>query len=110
MYRHASRLTAVLVMAINGTGWLIHSLSRIALELGKEQPGTDWARGGGLPQRDVARRRPAGKPSFRDLGWVWEGQGIDPKVPPSIYGLGQGARYFGLSRVNYLFHPNDEHG
>ena len=46
---------------------------------------------------------------FRDVGWVWEGQGIDPKVPPSIYGLGQGAKYFGLSRVNYLFHPNDEH-
>jgi len=52
---------------------------------------------------------PADKPSFRDLGWVWEGQGIDPGVPPSIYGLGQGARYFGLSRVHYLFHPNDEH-
>lgn len=50
-----------------------------------------------------------GKPRFRDLGWVWEGQGIDPQVPPSIYGLGQGARYFGLSRVHYLFHPNDEH-
>jgi hypothetical protein len=51
----------------------------------------------------------AGKPTFRDLGWVWEGQGLDPKVPPSIYGLGQGARYFGLSRVNFLFHPNDVH-
>ena len=49
------------------------------------------------------------KPTFRDIGWVWEGQGIDPKVPPSIYGLGQGARYFGLSRTNYLFHPNDVH-
>jgi hypothetical protein len=48
------------------------------------------------------------KPSFCDRGWVWEGQGIDPGVPPSIYGLGQGARYFGLSRVNFLFHPNDE--
>jgi hypothetical protein len=49
------------------------------------------------------------KPSFRDVGWVWEGQGIDPQVPPSIYGLGQGARYFGLSRANFLFHPNDVH-
>jgi len=55
-------------------------------------------------------RRPGGdKPTFGDLGWVWEGQGIDPQVPPSIYGLGQGARYFGLSRVNFLFHPNDVH-
>lgn len=51
----------------------------------------------------------AGKPTFRDIGWVWEGQGIDPGVPPSIYGLGQGARYFGLSRANFLFHPNDVH-
>ncbi|HNT88179.1 MAG TPA: hypothetical protein PKL84_09975 [Candidatus Hydrogenedentes bacterium] len=50
-----------------------------------------------------------GKPSFRDVGWVWEGQGVDPGVPPSIYGLGQGARYFGLSRANFLFHPNDVH-
>ena len=47
--------------------------------------------------------------NLRDVGWVWEGQGLDPGVPASIYGLGQGARYFGLSRVNYLFHPNDEH-
>ncbi len=46
---------------------------------------------------------------LRDVGWVWEGQGIDPGVPPSIYGLGQGTRYFGLSRANYLFHPTDEH-
>ncbi len=30
--------------------------------------------------------RNAGKPTFRDLGWAWEGQGLDPKVPPSIYG------------------------
>ena len=57
----------------------------------------------------AAPPEPSAKPSFRDLGWVWEGQGLDPKVPPSIYGLGQGARYFGLSRANYLFHPNDVH-
>ena len=56
---------------------------------------------------ETAGPRKGAKPSFRDVGWVWEGQGIDPKVPPSIYGLGQGARYFGLSRANFLFHPND---
>ena len=47
--------------------------------------------------------------SLRDVGWVWEGQGIDPGVPPSMYGLGQGTRYFGLSRAISLFHPTDEH-
>ena len=60
-------------------------------------------------QEKTAILKSSSKPTFRDLGWVWEGQGIDPGVPPSIYGLGQGARYFGLSRVNYLFHPNDVH-
>ena len=65
--------------------------------------------GAGNQLKAAAMPRPEGEPTFRDRGWVWEGQGIDPGVPPSIYGLGQGARYFGLSRVNYLFHPNDEH-
>lgn len=63
---------------------------------------------GGTEQRpNTSGPGNAGKPTFRDIGWVWEGQGIDPNVPPSIYGLGQGARYFGLSRANFLFHPND---
>lgn len=47
--------------------------------------------------------------SLRESGWVWEGQGLDPGVPPSIYGLGQGTKYLGLSRANFLFHPNDEY-
>jgi len=45
---------------------------------------------------------------LKDLGWVWEGQGIDPGVPPSIFGVGEGAPYFGLSRACFLFHPNDD--
>lgn len=44
---------------------------------------------------------------MRDVGYVWEGQGIDPGVPPSVFGVGEGAPYFGLSRAIYLFHPND---
>lgn len=46
---------------------------------------------------------------MKDIGWVWEGQGIDPGVPPSIYGVGEGAPYFGLTRADFLFHPNEEH-
>lgn len=41
-----------------------------------------------------------------DVGWVWEGQGLDPGVHPSILGVGDGCRYFGLTRANYMFHPN----
>jgi hypothetical protein len=81
---------------------------RTATQAGAALGLTGWSRAA-HPEEAAERPQPAGKPTFRDVGWVWEGQGIDPKVPPSIYGLGQGARYFGLSRVNYLFHPNDEY-
>ena len=47
--------------------------------------------------------------SLADVGWIWEGQGFDPGVRISIYGLGQGAAYMGLTRANFMFHPNDEH-
>jgi hypothetical protein len=45
---------------------------------------------------------------MRDVGWVWEGQGLDPGVFPSIFGVGEGAEYFGLTRAVYIFHPNNE--
>jgi hypothetical protein len=45
---------------------------------------------------------------MKDVGWVWEGQGLDPGVDPSILGVGDGCRYFGLTRANYMFHPNTE--
>ncbi|MBI5395467.1 MAG: hypothetical protein HZA91_09255 [Verrucomicrobia bacterium] len=45
---------------------------------------------------------------MKDIGWVWEGQGLDPGVFPSIYGVGEGCAYFGLKRACYIFHPNDE--
>lgn len=44
--------------------------------------------------------------TFRDAGWVWEGHGFDPGLEPSLYGVGEGAAYFGLDRVNFMFHPN----
>lgn len=43
---------------------------------------------------------------LKDVGWVWEGHGLDPGVPPSIFGAGEGARFFGLSRANFMFHSN----
>jgi len=46
--------------------------------------------------------------ALRDVGWVWEGQGLDPGVHPSIFGIGEGAKWFGLRRVHFLFHPNTE--
>lgn len=46
--------------------------------------------------------------NFRQIGWCWEGQGLDPGVDPSILGVGDGCRFFGLTRANYMFHPNTE--
>lgn len=43
-----------------------------------------------------------------DAGWIWEGQGLDPGVHPSIFGVGEGADYFGLSQVHFIFHPADD--
>jgi hypothetical protein len=43
-----------------------------------------------------------------DAGWVWEGQGLDPGVDPSIFGVGEGCEYFGLTRACFMFHPNTE--
>jgi hypothetical protein len=45
--------------------------------------------------------------TFRDVGWVWEGHGFDPGLEPSIYGVGEGAAYFGLRRANFMFHRNN---
>lgn len=45
---------------------------------------------------------------FADVGWTWEGQGTDPGVPPSIFGVGEGAEFFGLSRCIFIFHPTTE--
>lgn len=45
---------------------------------------------------------------MKDYGWVWEGQGLDPGVYPSIFGVGEGCSYFGLERACYMFHPNSD--
>jgi hypothetical protein len=47
------------------------------------------------------------KPSrLAEVGWVWEGQGFNRYLFPSVYGVGEGARYFGLNKIVYMFHPN----
>ncbi|MCC6442201.1 MAG: hypothetical protein IT210_01960 [Armatimonadetes bacterium] len=43
---------------------------------------------------------------MKDAGWVWEGQGFDPGVEPSIFGVGEGAAFFGIRRACFMFHLN----
>ena len=42
-----------------------------------------------------------------DVGWSWEGQGMTGNPGLSIYGLGEGAEYFGLKKVFNCYRPND---
>jgi hypothetical protein len=53
-------------------------------------------------------RRSSGPRKLAEAGWIWEGQGLVGGVDPSIFGVGEGAEYFGLKKVCYMFHPNDE--
>ncbi len=46
--------------------------------------------------------------AFCDAGWVWEGLAFDPGIQPSIYGLGEGMKYFGVERAHFMWHPNNE--
>ncbi|MCK5801921.1 MAG: hypothetical protein KAI66_03775, partial [Lentisphaeria bacterium] len=41
-----------------------------------------------------------------DVGWVWDGQAINGQWSLSIFGAGEGARWFGLRKVCHMFHPN----
>jgi len=43
-----------------------------------------------------------------ECGWVWEGLAFDPGLEPTVYGVGEGATYFGLEGANFLFHENTE--
>ena len=45
---------------------------------------------------------------FSDVGWCWDGQGFNGGVNPSIFGVGEGTRWFGLKKTAFMFHPNTE--
>ena len=45
--------------------------------------------------------------NLRDYGYVWEGQGFDPGVPPSVLGVGDGCRLLKMNKAVVLFHPNN---
>lgn len=39
-------------------------------------------------------------------GWCWDGQSINGQWKLSIFGAGEGTRWFGLERCCFMFHPN----
>lgn len=52
--------------------------------------------------------RPAERKRLSEAGWCWDGQGFNGGVNPSIFGAGEGTKWFGLRRSAYMFHPNTE--
>ena len=42
------------------------------------------------------------------MGWCWDGQGFNGGVNPSIFGAGEGTKWFGLKKTAYMFHPNTD--
>ena len=58
-----------------------------------------------LPAALLSQRKK--KPTrLADVGWIWEGQGFNRYLFPSIYGVGEGVKYFGLNKAVYMYHPN----
>lgn len=51
----------------------------------------------------AAPRRPR---KLADAGWCWDGQGLNGQWRFSIFGAGEGTRWFGLRRCCFMFHPN----
>lgn len=41
-----------------------------------------------------------------DFGWCWDGQAINGQWQLSIFGVGEGTRWFGLRKCCFMFHPN----
>jgi hypothetical protein len=56
------------------------------------------------PKTSGAAPRPR---KMADAGWCWDGQGFNGGVNPSIFGAGEGTRWFGLDKVCFMFHPNN---
>ena len=54
-----------------------------------------------------ARAASAPPRKLAEAGWCWDGQGFNGGVNPSIFGVGEGTRWFGLDKVCFMFHPNN---
>jgi hypothetical protein len=55
------------------------------------------------PAAKAASPRPR---RLADVGWCWDGQGLNGQWRFSIFGAGEGTKWFGLQRTCFMFHPN----
>jgi hypothetical protein len=57
--------------------------------------------------RGIAATSAAQTNKLADVGWVWDGHAIHGQWHPSIFGIGEGTKWFGLKKVCFMFHPNE---
>ncbi len=55
------------------------------------------------PEADGAASQPS---KLADAGWCWDGQAINGQWQLSIFGAGEGTKWFGLRKCCFMFHPN----
>jgi hypothetical protein len=60
------------------------------------------------PRRASFGAERANRRRLSETGWCWDGQGFNGGVNPSIFGVGEGTKWFGLKKTAYMFHPNTE--
>lgn len=53
-----------------------------------------------------AQAEPTRPRKLADVGWCWDGQGLNGQWRFSIFGAGEGTKWFGLRRTCFMFHPN----
>lgn len=54
----------------------------------------------------TAKPAPPRPRKMADAGWCWDGQAINGQWQLSIFGAGEGTKWFGLNRCCFMFHPN----
>jgi len=54
----------------------------------------------------LAPAAPAPSPKLADAGWCWDGQAMNGQPQLSIFGIGEGTKWFGLRKCCFMFHPN----
>ncbi|HEY2934860.1 MAG TPA: hypothetical protein VGK99_24250, partial [Acidobacteriota bacterium] len=52
--------------------------------------------------------RGAASKKLAQFGWSVEGQGVNAPIAPSVYGAGEGTKYFGLKKAVFMYHPNND--
>ncbi|MFC2125265.1 hypothetical protein ACFLU5_10670 [Bacteroidota bacterium] len=77
--------------------------------LNKSLPGAAAVAMGGLELTTAScttSKKDRSLSKLAEVGWCWDGQAINGQWHLSIFGVGEGTRWFGLKKCCFMFHPN----